>query len=560
MKLPAVCHRLYAFFVVLISCSGKEQSDQFKQELASINLARGEVTLCGSGSNEFGSVSFTQSCSEKTKNDFDLAVALLHSFEYTEAEKVFARVIDRDPACLMAYWGVAMSNFHPLWTAPSALELEKGAKVIALARSIANDKQSRESDYVEAIATIYDDWNALDYRTRVLKFENASRENYEKYPDDDEAAIFYALALAAAADPADKTFEKQKKAGEILNAVFMKKPDHPGIAHYIIHNYDYPELAELGLPAARKYASIAAASAHAQHMPSHIFIRLGLWDEAIGSNINSVAAAQCYAQSSGMKGHWDEELHGMDYLTYAYLQNANDERALEQVRYLQTIKEVFPVNFKDAYSFASIPARYAIERRDWESAAALELQPSNFPWDKFLWEKSNFHFARILGFLRTGKLENARAELITLDSIHANLSRQKETYKANLVQIQRKASLAWMELKKGKKMAAIDLMTEASVMEEATAKHPVTPGEIIPARELLGDLYFELGDYASALREYETDLKRHPNKFNDVYGAAVAAEKLGDTAKAKEYYRQLVLLSEGSSSDRPQLKNARAFL
>jgi tetratricopeptide (TPR) repeat protein len=551
---------IFLTMLTLISCTGRENSDEFKQELASIDLLRGDITLCGSGADEFGSVSFAQSCSEKTKVDFDLATALLHSFEYTEAEKVYARVIDQDPSCVMAYWGVAMSNFHPLWMAPGPAELEKGTKVIALARSIISDTSSRESDYIEAIATIYDDWKILDHRTRVLKFEEASRKNYKKYSNDDEAAIFYALALAAAADPADKTFKNQKKAGEILNAIFTRTPDHPGIAHYIIHNYDYPELAELGLPAARKYAAIAAASAHAQHMPSHIFIRLGLWDEAIQSNINSVTAAQCYAQTSGIKGHWDEELHGLDYLTYAYLQNANDEKALEQINYLKTIREVFPINFKDAYCFASMPARYAVERKDWEAAAKLQLEPSNFPWDKFLWEKSNLHFARILGMVRTGKLNEARQELMILDSIHLRLSQQKESYKANLVQIQSKASLAWIRLKEGKKDEAITLLKEAVAMEEGTAKHPVTPGEIIPARELLGDLYFEMKDYSSALKEYEADLKRHPNKFNGLYGAAVASEKSGDKVKAEKYFQEVMKLSEGSSSDRPQLRNSKSFL
>lgn len=562
MTLPLNARRLCVLLITIamFSCSGRENSAEFKKELASIDLVRGDITLCGSGENEFGSVSFSQSCSEDTKADFHLATALLHSFEYTEAEKVFARVLDKDPGCVMAYWGVAMSNFHPLWMAPTPAELEKGNKVIKLARSITIDKPSRESDYIEAIATIYDEWKTLDHRTRVLKFEEASRQNYRKYPKDNEAAIFYSLALAASADPADKTFKNQKKAGEILNGIFSKNPDHPGIAHYIIHNYDYPELAELGLPAARKYASIATASAHAQHMPSHIFTRLGLWNEAIQSNINSVKAAQCYAESSGMKGHWDEELHGLDYLIYGYLQSGNDEKALEQINHLNTIEVVTPINFKVAHSFASMPARFAVERKDWEAASKLQLKPSTLSWDNFLWEKSNHHFARILGMVHTGKLNEARAELAILDSIHSKLSEKKETYKANLVEVQRKASLSWILFKGGKKNEAVALMTEAVRMEEATAKHPVTPGEIIPARELLGDLYFEMGDYPRSLNEYETDLRRHPNKFNGLYGAAVASEKTGDRTKAEKYFRELIKLSEGSTSDRPQLKKAKSYL
>lgn len=540
MKLHAI---IFTMSILVCCTPGKKNDEQLKSEVASIELTRGEITLCSSGTDQFGTVSFSQSCSEKTRPDFNLAIALLHSFEYTEAEKVFAKVIDQDPQCVMAYWGAAMSNFHPLWSPPSPAELEKGARIITLARTILPDKSTRESDYIEAIATIYDEWNTLDHRARLLKFEKASQALHEKYTDDDEAAIFYALALGAAADPADKTFQKQKKAGDVLNRIFANKPTHPGIAHYIIHNYDYPELATLALPAARKYAAIAPASAHAQHMPSHIFTRLGLWDESIQSNIASVSAAQCYAQKSGIKGHWDEELHGLDYLMYAYLQKADDEKALEQVRYLQTIKEVFPVNFKDAYSFASMPARYAVERRDWAAAASLQPEPADFPWEKFPWEKANIYFARALGAVHINKVQDAKKDLEQLKVLHATLVQAKENYKSNLVLIQVKASEAWIKLAEGKKTEALTLMTEAADMEDATAKHPVTPGEIIPARELLADMYLEAGDSQRALQVYEEDLKRHPNRFNGIYGAAIASKKSGDAAKAEQFSEQLVALA-----------------
>ena len=540
MKLHAI---IFTMSILVCCTPGKKNDEQLKSEVASIELTRGEITLCSSGTDQFGTVSFSQSCSEKTRPDFNLAIALLHSFEYTEAEKVFAKVIDQDPQCVMAYWGAAMSNFHPLWSPPSPAELEKGARIITLARTILPDKSTRESDYIEALATIYDEWNTLDHRARLLKFEKASQALYEKYTDDDEAAIFYALALGAAADPADKTFQKQKKAGDVLNRIFANKPTHPGIAHYIIHNYDYPELATLALPAARKYAAIAPASAHAQHMPSHIFTRLGLWDESIQSNIASVSAAQCYAQKSGIKGHWDEELHGLDYLMYAYLQKADDEKALEQVRYLQTIKEVFPVNFKDAYSFASMPARYAVERRDWAAAASLQPEPADFPWEKFPWEKANIYFARALGAVHINKVQDAKKDLEQLKALHATLVQAKENYKSNLVLIQVKASEAWIKLAEGKKTEALTLMTEAADMEDATAKHPVTPGEIIPARELLADMYLEAGDSQRALQVYEEDLKRHPNRFNGIYGAAIASKKSGDAAKAEQFSEQLVALA-----------------
>jgi hypothetical protein len=545
--------------LLMLCCTGKKDQNQFKSELKSLDITRGDIALCGSENNQFGTVAFGLSCSDKVRANFNLATALLHSFEYTEAEKVFAKVMDEDPECVMAYWGAAMCNFHLLWEAPNQHDLQKGLAIVNAGRSIVADKSSKESAYLEAIATIYDDWDKLDYRTRVLKFEKASEAIYLKYPEDIEATIFYALALRAAADPADKAFTRQKKAGEILNAIFEKNPNHPGIAHYIIHTYDYPELAMLGLPAAKKYASIAAASAHAQHMPSHIFTRLGLWDESIKSNINSVSAAQCYAQNMGMKGHWDEELHGLDYLMYAYLQKANDDKAAEQLTYVKTITDVFPQDFKDAYSFAAIPTRYALERKDWKEAAQLELIPTNFPWDKFPWEKANLNFGRLLGAAHLHKVSGAKTELAQLQQSYEKLKDAKENYKANLVLIQIKASEGWIKFAEGKKTEALTLMNEAADMEDLTEKHSVTPGEIIPARELLGDMYLELGEPKNALVAYEADLKKHPNRFNGLYGAGLAEQKLGNTKKAVQYFNQLLTITT-TSSNRPQLLQAKSFL
>lgn len=536
--------------LIFLACSPKKQPP-------ALDLTRGEITLCGSGADKFGTVDFSLACSGDVRPDFNLATALLHSFEYTEAEKVFAKVIDKDPSCTMAYWGAAMCNFHALWAPPTPAELEKGAKIIAAGRSMIDDKSSRESDYLEAIATIYDDWDKQDHATRTLEYEQATAKVFEKYPDDKEAAIFYALALRASAEPTDKTFRNQKKAGQILDKLFAAEPNHPGIAHYLIHNYDYPELAELGLVAARKYAAIAAASAHAQHMPSHIFTRLGLWDESITSNINSVSAAQCYAQSIGAKGHWDEEVHGLDYLIYAYLQKADDKQALEQMEYLLKMDEVFPVNLKEAYAFAAAPMRYALERKDWESATKVSLQPANFPWEKFGWERANFHFGRMLGSFHTNNTKAALEDLAQLNTIYDQLTAANEKYKASLVLIQTRTGESWAKLKEGKKAEAIKLMNEAADMEDATEKHPVTPGAILPAREILADMYFETGDYTNALKTYEANIERNPNRFNALFGAAQAAEKLGDRTKADVFYKKLSELAGGSSSDRPQMTVVR---
>lgn len=547
------------FFIILLPVLCKIKNKNISsEEIKAINLKRGEIVLCGPPDKKFGSVSFDVSCSEKAQNDFNLAVSLLHSFEYDEAEKVFAKVTDEAPGCVMAYWGIAMCNYHPLWSPPSESELIKGSLVIELGRSL-HAESERESDYINAIAVFYKDWGKVDHHARCINYEKSMEKIYIKYPRDKEAAIFYALALDAAADPADKSFVNQKKAGTILNAIYPNEPNHPGIVHYIIHTYDYPGLAELALPAARKYATIAPASAHAQHMPSHIFTRLGLWDESIKSNVISVASAKCYAENAAIKGHWDEELHGMDYLVYAYLQKAELGLAKEQWNYLKTIHDVYPLNFKVAYAFAAIPSRYLLENKMWKDAASLEFHPVGFPWEKFPWEKAIIHFTRLMGSVHMDNLDSARAELNILKLIHDTVAKENDMYKANQVEIQIKTSESWILFKEGKKNEALELMNIAADMEDATEKHPVTPGEVIPARELQGDMLMEMGNTLKALVVYQADLDRHPNRFNGLYGAGLAAEKSGDRRKAKFYYQQLSDQSTINAT-RSDLAMARLFL
>jgi len=507
---------------LLVCCKSKTNTTNSIVDLP--DLKRGETVTCGPQDGEmFGTVSFSASVPSNLRDDFNVAIALLHSFEYDEAEKKFAKVIDLSPDCAIAYWGVAMSNFHPLWMPPSPAELQKGMKAVRIARSI-KDKTKRESDYIEAIAQFYENADQLDHRSRVLNFEKASETVYRNYPDDKESAIFYALALNAAADPMDKTYAKQRKAFAILNKIFEEEPLHPGIAHYIIHSYDYPELAELALPAAKKYASIAPASAHAQHMPSHIFTRLGLWDECIQSNLVSVSAAQCYAEKAKINGHWDEELHGLDYLVYAYLQKKEDSLAKQQVDYLGTINEVHPANFKVAYAFAAIPSRYALERKNWKEAAELQLHPANVPWEKFPWQEAIIHFAKLLGNIHLNKPETAEKELQILKSLYDKLGKdQNKSLEAAQVMVQIKASEAWIQFKKGNNDKALELMRAAADMEDAMEKHPVTPGAVIPARELLGEMLLEMHKPSLALEAFELDLKNNPNRRNGRYGAAIAA-------------------------------------
>ena len=509
---------------LIISCNSNEKSSAEKNK---IELKRGEVISCGPQEGDiFGTVSFDATIPKQFQKDFNTGIALLHSFEYDEAEKMFAKVIDEAPDCAMAYWGVAMSNFHPVWVPPSQAELQKGLQVIQIARAIKN-KTRRESDYIEAIAQFYERADESDHRSRVLKFEKAMADIYNLYPDDKEAAVFYSLALSAAVDPTDKTYTRQRKAFEILEPIFQQQPLHPGVAHYIIHNMDYPGLAELALPAARKYASIAPASAHAQHMPSHIFTRLGLWDESIKSDLVSVASAQCYAEQAKLNAHWDEELHGLDYLVYAYLQKKDDASAKRQLDYLKSINKVSPANFKIAYAFAAAPARYALERKDWKMASELQLHSANFLWKDFPWQEAITHFTKLLGYVHLNNLSDAEKELDQLKTIQQNLLTQKnKSYEAAHVDVQIKAGEAWIELKRGNKQLAKELMIAAADKEDAMEKHPVTPGSVLPARELLGEMLLELNEPALAEEAFEKDLKINPNRRNGIIGLNSAKQKV----------------------------------
>ena len=550
---------LIAFILIPISCKRKDTTPALGS-IEAINLKRGDIISCGPPDKQFGLVEFETSCSKDSKKDFNLAIALLHSFEYDEAEKVFAKIIYKEPSCAMAYWGVAMCNYHQVWPSPpSPAELEKGNKAILVAQSLAT-KPGREKDYIDAIAVFYKNWNKTDHHSRSLNFLAAMEANYKKYPGDKEAAIFYALALDGAADPADKSYRNQRKAGAILTSLYPNEPNHPGIVHYIIHSYDYPELAAMALPAARKYASLAPSSAHAQHMPSHIFTRLGLWDECIQSNLTSVASAKCYAENAHIKGHWDEELHGLDYLVYAYLQKGENDSAKQQYDYLKTIKEVYPVNFKDAYAFAAIPARYFLENKMWKEAATLELHPADFPWQNFPWQKAIVYFARLLGDVHINDIHSARIELKKLNDMYDTLSAKKDTYKANQVMIQVKTGEAWILLAEKKINEALQEMHLAANMEDKTEKSPVTPGEVIPAKELLADMLLQLNKTGDALEAYEADLKTHPNRFNGLYGAASASEKIKNIEKATYYYQQLLKIANTATANRHELKTARLFL
>ena len=353
-------------------------------------------------------------------------MALLHSFWYEEALTAFTAITTAEPTCAMGYWGMAMSVYHPLWAPPSAATLAKGSAAIEKGRGLT--ATPRERDYVAAIATFYTDHDTLDHRARAAAYEKAMAQVHARYPDDREAAVFYALALDATAAPTDKTYANQKKAAAILEKVYAEQPNHPGVAHYLIHSYDYPPLAGQGLVSARSYAKIAPAVPHALHMPSHIFTRLGLWQESIDSNLASARAGKAYYARLGKDTVWDQTLHALDYVVYAYLQTGQDTRARAVLEDLRAMPKAEPENFAAAYAYAAIPARVALEQHRWSDAATLVPVSPTFPWDRFAWAQAITTFTRALGAARGGDVTAARAEAAKLDGYHAALLAAKDVY------------------------------------------------------------------------------------------------------------------------------------
>ena len=550
---------LFSVFISFSSCNNKKTSSSESTAFANLELNRGDLLLCGDPN--FGEVSFSLSCRYDLRQTFDLGLTLIHSFEYAEAEKAFVSILDKDSECLMAYWGAAMSILnHPLSFKQNPKSLKRGEELLKVAKTLTPNNE-KEKDYIDAVSIYFKDWQNLDTQTRKLNYESKMEELYIKYPNDVETAVFYSLSMLATADLNDKTYSKQKKSGKILEKLFEKYPNHPGIAHYIIHNYDSPELAHMALTTARKYAEIAPSSAHAQHMPSHIFTRLGLWNESIKSNIDSADSAACYAESVNPNANWVSEIHALDYLVYAYLQLGDNAKAQAEMNKMKNIKEVFPADhFASAYALIAVPSRLAIENKNWELATQLELPKTKLDWDKAHWPKAMLHFSRALGFSNMGNSNGAEKELKSLIILRDKLNDAKNTYESGQVTIQIEAVRGWIEYSKGNSNKAIEYMKLASNLEGKTSKAAVTPGEIIPADELLADLYLALNKPEQALESYEQNLKGHPYRFNGIYGAAKAAEKLNDIRLAVYYFDQLVKLSTGTNSSRPEISEAKEFL
>jgi hypothetical protein len=488
-----------------------------------------------------GSVEFQASCVPEVQAQFARATAMLHSFWYEAAGRAFREVATGDPKCGIAWWGVAMSHWQPLWEpqGPGPDALRGGLAAVRAARA-AGSGTPLERDLIDAVAQFYENADARRHRDRVLAYETAMAAVHAAHPEATEARVFYALSLlgSATSSPPDKRYRRQRQAGDLLKPVFQSRPEHPGAAHYMIHAYDYPALARDGLEAARRYAAIAPDSPHAQHMPSHIFTRLGLWDDSIRSNRKVVRVAREY-------GDVGEELHGRDYLVFAYLQKGEDDEALAVMQDMPDAPETAVNRFAALHAHAAIPARYAVERRQWEEAARLP-EPTGFPGGRYAWANAAVHFARALGAARSGDPEQAAADVQALAACRETLAQNDETYWATQVEVQQRAAAAWLALAEGRKEDALASMRSAAELEDTTDKHPVTPGRIVPARELLAQMLLELGRPEEALVEYEAVLQAEPNRFGPLSGAAHAAELAGrpDTARAR--YAELVEAAPGS--------------
>lgn len=499
-------------------------------------------------------VQFETSCAAEVQVEFNHAVTLLHSFEYPESASIFGDIIERDPTCAMARWGVAMSIWHPLWAPPSVAELKKGAEILADTADLS--VTPRETAYIAALKTFYSSSDTSTNRDRARAYEDAMSGVYANNLDDTEAAVFYALAIRATAGPGDKTYAQQFKSAALLNWVKETQPSHPGVLHYLIHDFDAPGLAHLALEAAKTYAAAAPNSTHAHHMPSHIFTRLGLWDRSIASNHESTRAAADYTKRANLSGFYGQGLHGMDYLMYAMLQTARDAEAQELLNDLLNIGMTDSEDFAVAFAYASAPARYVLERRQWKEASNLTLGPPHFQWREFGWARAIHHFARGIGAARSGQTDKARQEWATLKELQEALPGTTLLYWREEVQVEMDAVMSWISLAEGEVDRALRLASAAAEREDAVDKHPVTPGEVLPARELYADMLLELGDHEGALAQYRTVMKSSPNRLNAQLGAAKAAEGSGDMELAESYYSDVREQTESGNRQRAGLGHA----
>lgn len=496
---------------------------------------------------QFGVVTFATSCNEVAQRRFNRAMRYQHSFWYDQAKEIFEEVLKADPSCAMAQWGIALTYLNnPHLAIPSA-NLAPGLAAIQQAKAM-NAKTERERDYIDALALMYIDHDKLTHRERIGAFLKAMDTLAAKYPNDDEAQIAYAITLNASASPTDKTYAQQAKGVALLEPMSKRLPQHPGVTHYLIHLYDYPETAHKGLEAAQRYAKIAPAAPHAQHMPSHIYTRVGYWKESIASNAASAKAARADKEAAN-------QLHGQDYMVYAHLQLGQDKSARAVIDDMAATKNVGPGAFPSQFGLTASAARYMVERGDWAGAAGLQVRPSQFSQVMAI-----THFARALGAARSGRSEAASADVAKLAELRDKLREAKDVYWSEIVDIQRQIAAAWVLAAEGKHDEALKAMSAAADAEDKTEKHAVTPGPLAPAREFYGVMLLERGNSKDALIAFEATKAKEPNRFHGYAGAAQAAEKLGDKGKAKENYQKLIALTADADSDRAEIVAARKFL
>ena len=502
------------------------------------------------------SVSFLTSCAPALRQDFNRAVALLHSFWFAQAIAAFDGVAAKDPSCGIAYWGVALSRWgNPFAGLRSAQQLELGRAAIERAQKM-GARTPRERAYIAAAAELFTSADAATQRARTVAYEQAMERIVRDFPGDMEARIFYALAVNQTALASDKKYSQQLKAAAILEPLFKEHPKHPGLAHYIIHAYDHPPLAEKALAAARSYASLAPAVPHALHMPSHTFTRVGYWKESIETNRRSAEAALKENATA-------EALHAMDYQTYAYLQIAKDTEARRVAAEAVVAAQRLDPNAAGAaapgvagvFATAAIPARYALERGAWAEAAALTVRTTTFPHTDAM-----THFARAIGAARSGNPAAAAADIERLSALRDSLKTMQDAYWAEQVDIQRQIAIAWTTFAQGDRERGIELLRTAAAAEDATDKSAVSPGPLAPARELLGYMLLEANRPADALVEFEATIKKEPNRFRGLYGGARAAEAAGQRSRASALYKQLLQVASDPDTNRPELQHARAFL
>jgi tetratricopeptide (TPR) repeat protein len=521
-----------------------------------------------------GKVEFPVSCTPSVQSEFARGVALLHSFFYEEARRIFTSMAERDPKCAMAQWGIAMTWWHPIWTPPTPEEMSAGKAAIEKAMAM-NAGTDRERRFITALNVYYNtpDRSTADAvgqschgpvgpRDRVIAYEKAMRQLRDKYPDDFEVQTFYAFAVLAVgyATPNDTSLSKQLEAAAILEKLWKRNPNHPGVVHYLIHSYDYPALAQRGLAAAQSYASIAPWVPHALHMPSHIFTRLGMWDESIRANQASAEASRAYAAMRDRDATEAEELHALDYMAYSYLQEARDAEAKEIVDVAAKVRKTNPkLEFSGAYALAAIPTRYTFERNDWAAAAVLTI-PDLPHWSAFPFMEALIEYGHALGRAHTGDLDGARKAIARMQELRDATTDPKFDYFKNHLDLQIQAASAWVAAIESKKKEAIEMLRKAAAAEDILGKHPVSPGAFVPIREQLGGLLLEVGRPKEAQREFEAALKIYPGRFRGLYGAAQAAEQSGDKQSASRYYAKLAAQTANSTGSRDELNHVREFL